>query len=182
MKTKLICLFLFSSLLAYSQGILSCEEDASKAAIYTDGDRNTIHAMVEIECSASIPLTFKSKRLGSLTPSVIENGVITNYRITVNRNRRFRKDELHITSPHYRTLIIPLESVKRKEKKHFWVYDPDMEIAYLNYEEDVSKVAVFIDGDENSMNAMVEIECSTSIPLTFSSKYFGRLLPDTVVI
>ncbi|MDR1203630.1 MAG: hypothetical protein LBL58_18635 [Tannerellaceae bacterium] len=129
MKTKLICIFLFSSLLAYSQGVLSYEEDPSKTALYTDGNENTMSGMVEIECSASIPLTFKSQTLGGLTPdSVINNGETINYKIILNRNpRHFAQDELHITSPKYRQLTIPLENVKRKEKKYIRVYDPAMD-------------------------------------------------------
>jgi tetratricopeptide (TPR) repeat protein len=129
MKTTLICIFLFFSLFAYSQKMLNFQEDPSKAAIYTDGDENTMSGMVEIECSASIPLTFRSETLGGLTPdTVIDNGETINYKIILNRNpRHFGQDELHITNPQYRQLTIPLESVKRKEKKYILIYDPNME-------------------------------------------------------
>jgi tetratricopeptide (TPR) repeat protein len=129
MKTTLICIFLFSSLLAYSQGILNYEEDPSKAAVYTDGDDNSTSGMVEIECSASIPLTFRSETLGGLKPeSTINKGETINYKIILNRDpRHFREDELYIANPKYRQLSIPLESVKVKEKKYIRVYDPAMD-------------------------------------------------------
>jgi tetratricopeptide (TPR) repeat protein len=129
MKTKLICIFLFSSLLAYSQRILSYQEDVSKADIYMDGDEDSMNGMVEIECSASIPLTFRSETLGRLKPdTVINNGETINYRIILNRNPRyFGQDELHIMNPGYRQLTILLKNVKRKELKYFQVYDPNME-------------------------------------------------------
>ncbi|MDR1403822.1 MAG: hypothetical protein LBJ60_09000 [Tannerellaceae bacterium] len=128
MKTKLICIFLFFSLLAYSQKILIYQEDISKAKILTDGDENTTTGEVEIECSASIPLTFESELLGKLTPSAVtNNGETVNYRIALNRSRHFVMDELFITNPQYRRLTIPLNSLERKQKKYFLVYDPNLE-------------------------------------------------------
>jgi tetratricopeptide (TPR) repeat protein len=135
MKTKLICIFLFSSLLTYSQKNLIYQEDVSKAAIYTDGNENSMNGMVEIECSASIPLTFASAMLGRLTPdTVIDNGETINYKIILNRNPRYlEQDELHLTNTGYWQLSIPLENVKRKEKKYIRVYDPNMEIELSCY-------------------------------------------------